>query len=211
MSCVGCMFFAVVIIATAVAVAIEVKRKQGAAGTILILGITALVVVWYADATRQLAGSTRDLATETRTMAQATRDIAEEAPLRHALWSKRLNLYTRMAGTLNLYLTTLSYADQELTPDAEKLIADTAESMAREVAEALVVIQSEEDPVNEVLTRSIYPLREQLRPAKTQQQRDENLRKVAKALDDWRVAVRQSLCLPKLETESHKHYYYGTP
>lgn len=52
-----------VAVALATASAMCIASSDGTAiGTILILGITALVVVWYADATGRMAVSTRELA-----------------------------------------------------------------------------------------------------------------------------------------------------
>ncbi len=228
------MTYLFVVVAVVAAGILDWKcNKCRALGTVVVLAATALVIVWYAgetrttaqatqdlasetrtiaqatrdlaSETRTMAQATRDLASETTTMAQATRDLAEEAPKRHALWNKRLDLYTRLAGTLNLYLTSFSHKHRTLTPGAEQLMTDVGVTMAREAAEAQVIIKDEDDPVYKVLTGSIYPLREQLKPAISQEQRDENLRKVGKALADWRTAVRQSLDLPKLEVPSHKY------
>ena len=57
MSKMGWTVLAIVVAGTAAASYLELKCDIGAAGSILILGITVLVVVWYADETRQLAVS----------------------------------------------------------------------------------------------------------------------------------------------------------
>ena len=53
----GWVLLSIVVVGIAAALYLELECNIGAAGSILILGITALVVVWYADETRQLAVS----------------------------------------------------------------------------------------------------------------------------------------------------------
>jgi len=58
----GWVVFLVVAVSTGVAFWLEINYQLGAATSVLILGLTALLIVWYADATKQLAASTQALA-----------------------------------------------------------------------------------------------------------------------------------------------------
>ncbi len=79
-----CMW--VVIIGTSAAICFEVLMKAyDTVGSTFVLGITALVVVWYADETRRLAISTGDLAEETRKMAEGTQLLAEASLTAHLM------------------------------------------------------------------------------------------------------------------------------
>ena len=58
----GWVVFVVVAVSTGVAFWLEINYQLGAAASVLILSLTALLIVWYADGTRRLAASTQALA-----------------------------------------------------------------------------------------------------------------------------------------------------
>lgn len=152
-------------------------------GSIVILGATAIVVVAYTAQTRRLAEETQRLAKETRSLATSTEQLAGEAPLRHALWSKRLDCYSRIAGILPMYLRDLVGAD-----DATRLRIRC--DLGRAWGQAMILFPCTEDPPGGAFLVDIMKFLEKKSPTQDD---------VAELLADWQLAVRKSLGLPDIE------------
>jgi hypothetical protein len=152
-------------------------------GSIVILGATAIVVVAYTAQTRRLAEETQKLAKETQSLATSTKQLAGEAPLRHALWSKRLDCYFRISGVLRMYAATSGKS-----PFAAR--DEHAEDLARAWSEALILFPGAEDPACKALLSELPDFMRKKSPT---------LDEIAEALAHWRNAARKSLGLPELE------------
>jgi len=148
-------------------------------GSILILGVTAVMVVWYTAETRRLAE-------ETHSLAKITEEQTMEGPRLNALWAKRLDCYCEIAGLLNLYSNSIRVGTDQETKMYEC-------ELVRNLSEATILYPGGEDPVLKCRLEEIQKLVHM--PSPTPED-------VADVLLALRKAVRESLQIAELEKKT---------